>query len=128
MLLADGAVQVEQHQPGFGMRMALAALPGEVGQGLLALLEIGVREGDHRFVQLGVVGHLAHLDGERMCKVAGTAVERQRRQRGQPGTHDDGGRRGGRGCRGRPRRGFFRPGTVERHAIARRGRVANRLA
>ena len=57
---------------------------------LLALREVGVGEGDHRLVELGVVHDLADLDRERAAEVAGVlarrrggGIEGHRRQRCQ---------------------------------------------
>ena len=81
--LADGAIQIEQHQPGLRMLCACTARPRELRDRLLALLEVGVGEGDHRLIQLGVVHRLADLDGEWVAEVGtiGVGGEGQGRQR-----------------------------------------------
>ena len=61
-LLAGRPVQVEQHQPGLGVIVARAARARQVDQAALAVLVVGIGEGDHRLVQLGVVNDLADLD------------------------------------------------------------------
>ena len=55
VLLAGGAVQVEQHQPRLGMLGAAAAEAGQRGERLLALFEVGVGERDHGLVEVRVV-------------------------------------------------------------------------
>ena len=69
LLLAGGAVQVEQHQPGLGMLGACAAGAGDALQRLFALREVGIGEGDHGLVELGVVHDLADLHRERVAEV-----------------------------------------------------------
>ena len=51
VLLAGGAMQVEKYQPGFRMLGARAADARQRRQCLFALVEIGIGEGDHGFVQ-----------------------------------------------------------------------------
>ena len=75
------------------MLRARAAGRGQREQRLLAGLEVGVGEGDHRLVELGVVGDLADLDRERAATksrsrldaaAAGSDGSGVRRQRGRP--------------------------------------------
>jgi hypothetical protein len=93
-LLAGRAIEVEQHQPGLGMLRAGAARAGLRRQRLLALLEVGVGEGDHRLVEIGVVGDLGARRGERGAEVpAGVrssligANRCRRRRRARRGGH-----------------------------------------
>ena len=65
LLLSGGAVEVEQHEPGFGVLGAAAVGSGELAQRFFALHEIGVRKSDHGLVELGVVLDFADLDDER---------------------------------------------------------------
>ena len=71
-----GAVQVEQHQPGLDMAGTRGVRPHQHRQRLLALVEIGVGKGDDGLVQLGVVHHLAHLDGQAAIGVEGAVGPR----------------------------------------------------
>ena len=91
LLLADRAVQIEQHQPGLGMLRALAVIAGQRRQRLLAQLEVGIRERDHRLVEVRVVSDLVDLDRKWMGEVGRCRVERQRRQRRHARPHHDGG-------------------------------------
>ena len=108
--------------PARSRRAARAAPPAPVSveQRLLALFEVGVRERDHRFVEVRVVRDLAHVDRERVAEVAGDGVELDRRQRRHAAAHDGGRRRRGiaesarSAMKSSTRR--RRPVAVERHA------------
>ena len=71
MLLAGCAVEVEQHEPRLGVLRTRAAVAGQPRERLLALLEVGVGEGDHRLVELGVVADLAVGDRECLAELLG---------------------------------------------------------
>jgi hypothetical protein len=85
-------------------------------------MPVGVGEGDHRFVELGVVGDLADLDREGVGKISRAGIHRQGRQRRQTGTHHC-------GCTGRSRSRRwcrFDAGAVQRHAHTGRRVAAHR--
>ncbi len=51
-----------------------AARAGLRRERLLALLEVGVGEGDHRFVEVRVVGDLGAVGGERLRRIRSAGV------------------------------------------------------
>ena len=55
---------------------AVAAEAGEAAQGLLALLEVGVGEGDHGFVEVGVVGDFRVGDVKALPKSSACGISR----------------------------------------------------
>eukprot|EP01137_Pigoraptor_chileana_P033518 Opistho-2@24509 len=94
-LLPGGAVQVEQHEPGLRVVRAFAVIRDEAADRALAALELGIGEGNHRLVELGIVGDLVDLDGERVAEIghARPPQVHRRRCRGRSSGWCAGGRR-----------------------------------